>query len=187
MALLAGYGALMHAETGAARVAVGVPNANRPAAFDRTVGCFTNTPPCVLDLSGDPDFGALVGRARAAALEAHALREAPVELAARAFGPAPGAAEGPWLAATVQLSTLEAGLPETAGPLRVEPVGAEPAAISLLDAAFDWRAGREGLTLHVAARADLYEAATVERWLSRSLRILEAAGADPDLRLSALG
>ena len=52
------------------------------------------------DLSGDPSFGALLRRVRAAALEAQAHADLPVDRVVRALVRAPGRADGPALAPT---------------------------------------------------------------------------------------
>ena len=80
MACLAAFGAVLGRRTGAERFAIATIAANRTWAATRDViGSFASVVPLAVDLRGDPSFGELLARAKAAAVAAMRHQEYPFE------------------------------------------------------------------------------------------------------------
>jgi len=81
MALLAGFGALAGALSGADDLVLVTPIAGRTRSeWESVVGFFVNRIAVRLDLSGDPSFAELVDRVRAATAECYAHQHVPFDL-----------------------------------------------------------------------------------------------------------
>ncbi|XVV00850.1 condensation domain-containing protein [Actinosynnema sp. CA-248983] len=77
---LAAFVALLHRITGETDVVLGTASAGRPGRdLDGVVGCFVNMVALRTDASGDPGFGELLERTRAATAAAFAHHELPFE------------------------------------------------------------------------------------------------------------
>ncbi|CAL9354761.1 Tyrocidine synthase 3 [Streptomyces sp. enrichment culture] len=184
MVLLAGWCDVLSRWCGTTDVAVGtsVAGRGRPET-DRMVGFFVNTLVLRMDLSGDPDFTELVGRARDTALDAYAHQDIPFERLVERLAPRREWGRTPYF--QVMFSTEEGGpsLPELPG-LKVSPVrvGAEPAKYDLsVGVRID--DGRIAGTLTYAA--DLFDPGTVQRLAEHYTTLLAAAAAAPHKPLSA--
>jgi len=80
MACLAAFGAVLGRRAGAERFAIATLAANRTWAATRDViGSFASVVPLAVDLRGDPPFGELLARAKAAAVAAMRHQEYPFE------------------------------------------------------------------------------------------------------------
>ncbi|GGK79749.1 non-ribosomal peptide synthetase [Mangrovihabitans endophyticus] len=78
MTLLSAFGAVLSRHTGQTRLLIASPVANRDRAeFEDMVGCFLNTVPIPLDLTGDPRFADLITRTTDSALQAFAHQRVP--------------------------------------------------------------------------------------------------------------
>ena len=85
--VLAGLLTVLHRWTGRTDLIVGTPVGARPgAAFESTVGCFVNTLPLRVDLSGGPTFAELLDRVRQVATDAYTRRALPFERLVEALG-----------------------------------------------------------------------------------------------------
>ncbi|HEX2164852.1 MAG TPA: condensation domain-containing protein, partial [Thermoanaerobaculia bacterium] len=185
MTLLAGLAALVHRHTGETDLVIGTPIANRrEAALEGVLGFFVNTLALRLDLAGDPSFRELVGRVRETALESYARQELPFEKLVEELAPERTRGRSPLFQGLFVL--------ENVPPARLEIPGLTFTALETDNGAakFDWGLSVEespdGWRLRLEYATDLYEAATVERWLDCYGRLLAAAAARPELRLSEL-
>ena len=80
MTLLAAFQTLLHRYTSQTDILVGTPVANRTRReMEPLIGFFVNTLVLRTDLSGDPTFRELLGRAREVALQAYAHQDLPFE------------------------------------------------------------------------------------------------------------
>src|SRR5206468_1932236 len=80
MALFAAFSALLHRETGASELPVGMPVANRSRSeVEGLIGFFVNTLVLRGDLAGDPDLPALLARSRGTVLGALSNQDIPFE------------------------------------------------------------------------------------------------------------
>ncbi|MFI0942886.1 condensation domain-containing protein [Streptomyces sp. NPDC021020] len=187
MTLLAGFHAVLHLWSGEADVVVGCPVAGRSHRdLEPLIGCFVNTVAVRCDTGGDPDFGTLLGRVRAAVLDAQARQDVPFELVVEELGLARSTAHSPVFQAMFAYQNVPRPVWDLAG-VAVEPVGlthpAEAFDLSLTMA----DDGPAGLTATLSYAADLFDAATAERLLADLGALLADAAADPDRPLTALG
>ncbi|MEA2558558.1 MAG: hypothetical protein QOH06_62 [Acidobacteriota bacterium] len=175
MQMLAAWQILLHRLTGQTDVVVGSPVANRGRReIEDLVGFFVNNLVLRADLSGEPTFAEALGRVRETVLSTHAHQDLPFERLVAELEPERDLSRSPLF--QVSFSVREA-LP----PLRGR----------LLD--IDTGTSRFDLWLQIApdgARAeyatDLFDAATIQRWLGHLRVLLEGIAASPEARISDL-
>ncbi|HEX7980365.1 MAG TPA: condensation domain-containing protein, partial [Gemmatimonadaceae bacterium] len=186
MALLAGYGCVLHRYTGRDNVLIGSGSAGRTLPeTEALVGYLNNTIVQRADCSGDPTFAELLGRVRESALAAYDHQEVPLEKlvlelrrGAERLSPAP--------LFEVVLTMQDA----MSAPFTLAGLEASPYGLSMAGTKFDLTLlvaeQSEGLLLTAQYRSDLFEPATVDRFLGHLRTLLVAAASDPSCRLSAL-
>ncbi|WP_155072877.1 amino acid adenylation domain-containing protein [Streptomyces taklimakanensis] len=191
MVLQASLAALM-SRLGAGRdIAVGTPVAGRTdEALEELVGFFNNTLVLRTDVSGDPSFTELLGRAREVNLSAQAHQDVPFERLVEELNPARSLARHPLFQVMLTLQNHEPGRFDLPG------VTAEPEPIGVRVAKFDLSIGIEethgpdgvpaGMTGSLEYATELFDRATVERLTRCWVRLLESAAARPELPLSEL-
>jgi len=185
MTALAAFAALVSRITGRTDVVLGSPAANRhtPGTED-LFGFFVGVLPFRLDLGGDPTFRELLRRARETALGAYAHPDVPFERLVEELDLARDKSRTPLV--QVMLSVRNG----SGEPLRWDHVTAEPVEVHSATSQFDFTLGvvdlPHGLTLEAEYSTDLFDGSTVERLLDHLARLLGAAVADPEIRLSAL-
>ncbi|HEX8244805.1 MAG TPA: condensation domain-containing protein, partial [Longimicrobium sp.] len=186
MVLLAAFQAVLARWSGQTDVVVGTPVAGRTRhETEGLIGLFVNTLALRGDLSGDPGFRALLARVREATLGAYVHQEVPFERLVEELQPERSLGHAPVFQVMFTLQNMPggaAGFP-----------GLELRGLGLTDqvAKFD-------LTLDVAPRpdgsfagsleyaADLFDAATAERFAAHFRTLLAAALASPATPISAL-
>ncbi|MCC6858504.1 MAG: amino acid adenylation domain-containing protein [Bryobacterales bacterium] len=185
MTLLAAFQALLHGYSRQEDFAVGTPVANRSRPeLEDVIGFFVNTLVLRADLSGDPTFRELLGRVRAAALEAYANQDAPFELVVDAVQPERSTSHSPLFQAVFVMQNIPVRAQQLGG-LRVAPLEAD-AGISKFDLTLNMAGGAGGLTGVFEYNSDLFDAGTVEGMARRFEALLQAAAADPRTPLSSL-
>jgi acyl carrier protein len=185
MVLLAGFAALLRQRSGREDLIVGTDVAGReqPEA-QRLIGLFVKQLVLRLDGSGDPSFRGLVGRVRAAALEAYAHQRVPFEKLVEALRPPRDPSYNPLFQVMFVLES--APLPELVLPgLRLQRIdlddGGAPFDLSLL---LSESGGGLGGVLRYDT--DLFDAPTIAALGADYSALLSAAAAHPDATLSAL-
>ncbi|MGH3155770.1 MAG: amino acid adenylation domain-containing protein, partial [Streptosporangiaceae bacterium] len=184
MTWLAVYQALLARYAGAATFTLGSPVAMRDVrAVEDLVGCFVNTMAIRADVSGDPDFAALVGRAREEALSAFDHRDVPFDDLVNALGVERDISRVPLAEAMLAVDDTS---PE---PFRLAGLDVHPFPVGR-------RAAMCDLTLSLTACADgswaaefeyaaaLFEPETIARMASGLRRLLDIWAADPKTPLS---
>ncbi|MEA2695571.1 MAG: hypothetical protein QOJ16_4958, partial [Acidobacteriota bacterium] len=174
MAALAAFAALLSRLTGRADLSIGVPIAGRNhREVEGLIGFFVNTLVLRVDTSGDPSFGELLERVRAATLGAYAHQDLPFERLVEELAPERSLAHAPLF--QVMLNLNNAPLVRLTLPgLELEPVEV------------DAGRGKFDLTLTLAPRADdlygslrysrdLFEPVTIKRLLAQLERLVVAA------------
>ncbi|MFF8100831.1 amino acid adenylation domain-containing protein [Streptomyces sp. NPDC014986] len=172
-------------------VPLGISIAGRTdEALDDLVGFLVNTLVLRTDLSGDPRFDDLLGKARADGLAAFANQDLPFERLVEAVNPERSAGRHP-------LIQIGLGFQNNATPTLdlpgldawIEPAVTHTAKLDLL---FDFREVQgEGedpghMVCAVEYATDLYDRSTVELLVERLVRMLDGATGRPDSRLSEL-
>ncbi|MEU1279291.1 amino acid adenylation domain-containing protein [Streptomyces sp. NPDC005805] len=169
-------------------LAIGSPVAGRgDEALSGLVGFFVNTLVLRTSSAGDPTFRELLGRVRAADLDAFAHQEAPFDLVLEAINPSRTLARHPLFQICLTLETDEPGAHLTlpgAGTGRVEKTSSGSAKFDL--EVFVRSEDDRALRATVLFAADLFDAATVRRLGSVLGRVLPQVLADPGVRLSRL-
>ncbi|HSK78869.1 MAG TPA: amino acid adenylation domain-containing protein, partial [Thermoanaerobaculia bacterium] len=199
MTLTAAFQALLSRHTGQEDLAVGAPRSGRSQSrLAGTVGYFVN--PVVLrgDLSGDPAFGELLERTKAAVLAAFEHGDYPLPLLAEHLQPVRDASRTPLFQVSFVMQKETRGVEGlTAFALGEEGVAVGPEGFRLESLALDRPPAPFDLMLHAVERqgglsfalqynADLYDATTAERLMERFAVLLGPIAESPDLALSAL-
>lgn len=186
MAVLAALYALLWRFTGGQeKIIVGSNGANRARPeLQPVAGLFLNQIPFATDLSGDPTFRELLGRARRTALSAYAHQSLPFSKLIEALGPEPDGSRHPVIQAVLLL--LEGQSHGRSGDLEFRPVGLYDgnSRWDLMFGLYDYH--DIGLAGPLEYNADVFEPATIGRLLELFYRILDAVTADPGVRLSEL-
>ncbi|MEA2693434.1 MAG: hypothetical protein QOJ16_2821, partial [Acidobacteriota bacterium] len=196
--LFAGFAALLYRYTGEEDLLVGSPIAGRGAGTADLVGYFVNPVVLRTDLSGDPSFGELLGRARAVMLAAFEHQDYPFNLLAGRLELHRDPARAPFFdvafafekarGAGHDLGAFALGL---AGA-RLDFAGVELESLPLapVSAPFDLSLVlaeiAEGLGASLRFDTDLFDGATIERLGGHLQNLLAGAAADPRRRLADL-
>ena len=180
MALLAGFGAFLARYTGQDDVVVGSPVAGRDhPALEPLIGCFINLLPIRLRPDASESFRSALHRVRATALDAFAHQDVSFDEIVDAAGMPRDTSRNPLVQVLFALQNTPAS--------RFTLPGLEAEA---LEGA--WRTSRYDLSLYVREEADgglsalvefdtdLFDRATVERWMRHYARLLASLAARPD-------
>jgi amino acid adenylation domain-containing protein len=159
-------------------------------ALDDLVGFLVNTLVLRTDLTGDPLFADLLGRARADGLAAFANQDLPFERLVEALNPERSAGRHPVIQIGLGFQNNETPVLDLPGlDAWIEPAVTHTAKLDLL---FDFREvrGEDETSGHMACAVeyatDLYDRSTVELLIGRLVRLLDQATGRPESRLSEL-
>ncbi|MFF3212970.1 amino acid adenylation domain-containing protein [Streptomyces sp. NPDC002886] len=189
MVLLAAYQCVLARWSGTYDFAVGTPLAGRnETAHEALLGYFSRTGVIRADLTGDPDFHAVLRRVRSATMAALSHQDVPVERVAAELGLPVLPGVGPlYQAVFVHQSQYELAGADGRTPL---PAGVRTAD---MDSGFDraktdllldsWRTPDGGMTLSFCFDRELFERATVEALARRVSDLLGRAIEDVTVRL----
>jgi amino acid adenylation domain-containing protein len=185
MTFLAGFAAQLHRYAGAADLLLGSPVANRNRAeIEGLLGFFANVLVLRADLAGDPGFDTLVGRVREMALDAYAHQDLPFERLVEELHPQRSLARSPLFQVQFVFGVGE-GRRELAPGLPLTPLAVENRAAKYdLTLALDLHG--DTLLATFEYRTDLFDPATMVRWMGHCETLLAAALALPAAPLSAL-
>jgi amino acid adenylation domain-containing protein len=185
MTLLAAFDVLLSRLTGQEQLLVGSPIANRHRGeVEGLVGCFVNTLALRADLRGDPRFIDLLTTVRDATLRAYEHQDLPFEKLVEELQPARDASRNPLFQTFFVLQN--APLPA----LRLPGLTLEPLALDAGVVKFDFSLAAlpeadGALTLQAEYMTELFDGATVERWLGCYRTLLEGIVRQPEQRVSA--
>ena len=184
MVLLAAFKALLSRYGGGEDVVVGSTIAGRTRGeVEGLIGLFMNTLALRTDLSGDPDFRALLRRVRGTALDAYEHQALPFEKLVTELRPERTLSHAPVFQVLFELNDTGPGA--ALDGLEVRPVEWE-AGTAKLDLTLALRPAGGGLAGGLVYSTDLFERGTIERMLAHLRRVLEQVAADADVRLSEL-
>ncbi|HEY4591077.1 MAG TPA: condensation domain-containing protein, partial [Thermoanaerobaculia bacterium] len=185
MVLLAAFQAVLARASGQDDLAVGTPVAGRNRVeVEGLIGFFVNNLVLRGDLSGDPTFRELLGRTREAELAAQGHQDVPFERLVEELVAERSLAHAPLVQVVIALQNEPFGRLEIQG-LRLRPVTLETA-VAKFDLTLNLEEQGGGLAGMIEYATDLYDAATVDRLIAGCERLLAAAVAGPDRRLSEL-
>ncbi|SEP61274.1 amino acid adenylation domain-containing protein [Streptomyces sp. yr375] len=185
MALLAALQIVLGRYSGTEDVLIGTPVAGRSRKeFADTVGLFVNTLVIRADLTKDPRFHDHVSSVRDTVADAQDHQDLPFERIVEHLNPGRSTERAPFFDVLFGFHDEDAATAELPGP-RVRLLEG-PADTAKFDLTFDIVQSGGGVRLRLEYRADLYRAATVERFTRHYLRLLDAAVSAPHLPLSAL-
>ncbi len=189
MTLFAGFQAVLARASGQVDFAVGTPTAGRGRGeVEGLIGCFLNTLVLRADLTGNPDFGTLLGRVRETALAAYAVQEVPFERLLEELRPERDVRRSPLFQVFFNLLDLSrTQAPVAAAPgLVFEPI-ASPDATAKFDLTLYAGVEDDGaIALRLVYDRDLFEAVQVEGLVAQMAVLLAAAVEEPGRRLADL-
>ncbi|QWP75371.1 amino acid adenylation domain-containing protein [Lysobacter sp. K5869] len=185
MVLLAGWAALLQRLSGQDSVVIGCPVANRQSAqVEPLIGFFANTMPLHVRLDERPSVGELLHRVKELTLEGYAHQNVPFENIVDALRPQRSLSHSPLFQASLTVSGAGARLPQLQG-LQVEAL-APPRHTAQFDLALALSEDAEGFAGELVYARDLFDRATVERWLGHFACLLRAMAADDRVEVAAL-
>ncbi|KKK07560.1 condensation domain-containing protein [Micromonospora sp. HK10] len=177
--LLAGFAALLHAESGQPDLVLGVPTAGRDRAeLAGLVGCFADLLPLRVDVAGRPTFRQLVGRAYRSAREAYRHQGVPFATVVEALRLPRQTAYHPLFQCVLNVIDGADELPEFAG-LAAAPVDVPSVGVDFdLFLSLTWQDGE--LHADLAYSADLFTPERMGRLLGALGRVLDDGLRRPD-------
>jgi amino acid adenylation domain-containing protein len=179
MTFFATFAAVLYRYTEQTDIGIGVPIANRTQlGLEGLVGTFVNTLVHRNDLSGAPTFRELLRRVRATALDAFAHQDLPFERLVRELAPERDASRSPVFQVLFNMANAAPPAPESVGGMEVAPVDIDRRA-----AQFELALGvfvGETVTITAGYNTDLFDEATIERFLRSYATFTSAAIRDPD-------
>ncbi len=191
MVLQAGLAALLSRLGAGHDIPVGCPIAGRTdQVLDDLVGFFVNTLVLRTDTSGHPTFRQLLARVRETALTAYTHQDVPFEYLVEILNPTRSLAHHPLFQVLLVVDNASEGGYQLPG-LVTTPVPADTG-VAKFDLSFGLREQRgpdgspEGIDGSVEYACDLFDAGTVETIVTRWVRLLAAAVADPDQPISRI-
>jgi amino acid adenylation domain-containing protein len=185
MTLLAGYLGLLSRLTGQIDLAVGTPVAGRNHLdLEDLIGLFVNMLVLRVDLGSDPTFRELLGRVRAVSLGAYDHQDLPFETLVDELRPEREQSRNPLVQVVFQVMQFDDRPPSLEG-LELKPLAPLGQAVRFDLELHLWEEG-SGLRGTIAYCTDLFDRSTIERIAGHYGTLLEAAVANPDVRLSEL-
>jgi amino acid adenylation domain-containing protein len=187
MVLLAAFKTLLHRYTGAEDIVVGAPvSGRRLEELTPLLGYFSNTLALRTDLSGDPTFSELLMRVRETVLEGQVYGELPFEKLVEALNPQRSQSHSPIFQVLFGFDVMPAEGPRIAG-LALEPLPIPGWQWSRFDLSIVLRDQPDGtLSAQLEYATDLFEPATIDRFVGQLQTLLTSAAADPGRHLSEL-
>ncbi|NKZ11529.1 amino acid adenylation domain-containing protein [Mycolicibacterium septicum DSM 44393] len=196
MVVQAALAVLLSTLSGNSDVAVGFPIAGRnDPALDELVGVFINTLVLRVELDGDPSVADLLAQVRRRSLAAYEHQDVPFEMVVDRLNPARSLTHHPLVQVMMAWQNLTAqDDDETAstslGGMQATPLEADTQTARMdlmISLAERWSAGEPaGVTGAVEFRTDVFDAATIQSFVERLTRAVEALTADPSAALSSI-
>ncbi|HKI02159.1 MAG TPA: non-ribosomal peptide synthase/polyketide synthase, partial [Thermoanaerobaculia bacterium] len=186
MALLAALTALLRRYTGQEDVVLGTPIAGRGRAeTEDLIGLFLNTLVLRADLPGNPDFLALLDRARDVSLEAYEHQDLPFEKLVDEMELPRDLSHTPLFQVLLVLQNTPLERLELPG-LTLLPMPGIEGATAKFDLAISFAEAGEGIAGYWKYNGDLFDPATAERMCGHFEQLLAALAGEPSARLSDL-
>jgi len=185
MLLLAAFDVVVAHHAGTRDVVVGTDIAGRGRLeTEPLIGFFINQLVLRTDLSGDPDFGELLGRVRETTLGAYRNADLPFSTLVRELGGRRGAGRTPLFQVMFALDNTPSE-PVDADGLRVAPL-ATSSPVSPWELSLSLRETDDGIVGSFRYRTALFDAEAVDALRGDFVAVLEHACAHPAARVAAL-
>ncbi|HEU5379926.1 MAG TPA: amino acid adenylation domain-containing protein [Ktedonobacteraceae bacterium] len=186
MILLAAFALLLARYTGGDDIPVGTVIANRNRTeVENLIGFFVNTLVLRIDLTGNPNFRALLKRVRDMCLEAYAHQDLPFERLVDEMQPERDISVSNPL---IQVMFVLQNAPKNT--LTLPGLSLQPLIAETRTAKFDLTLyvlnSQQEMFLETEYNSDLFEEATMQRMLSHLEVMLEAIATDPDQPLASI-
>jgi amino acid adenylation domain-containing protein len=182
--LLAGFAALLHRLTGQHAIVVGIPAAGQSLLeAESLVGHCVNFLPVRTSFEGDPPAATLLTQVRGALLDAYDHQNYTYGSLVQKLGLRREPSRLPLVEVQFNLERVGAGLAFPGLTVRVDPC---PKRFVNFDLFLNVVESDEGLVLDCDYNRDLFDLATIERWLGHFERLLEGLGADARQAVSGL-
>jgi amino acid adenylation domain-containing protein len=185
MTMLAGFQMLLARYSGQDDIVVGTPIANRNRSeVEELIGFFANTLVFRASFSGDPTFKEVLARVKENALGAYAHQEVPFEKLVEELRPERSLGQNPIFQVMFSLQNAPREAFELPG-LRVQPIDAGRTT-ARFDLSMLLVEGPEGIGGRLEYSTDLFEEATISRFIGHYQHLLESAVEEPEQRVSQL-
>ncbi|MBV9265441.1 MAG: amino acid adenylation domain-containing protein, partial [Acidobacteriaceae bacterium] len=185
MTLLATFQILLFRYTGQEKIVVGSPIANRTRAeIEDLIGFFVNTLVMYSDLSGNPTFREFLQRVREVALGAFSNQDLPFEKLVKAIAPDRDLSVNPLVQVLFVLQNPRRSILQLAG-VEFESMQIHNGTTKF-DIAMFLVERPEGLSCWAEYSTDLFDAATIRRFLGHYQVLLEAIIENTERRISEL-
>ena len=179
--LLTAIQTLFHRYTGQPEIVLGTPVVGRTRAeAEGLIGCFINTLVMRTDLSGNPTFSEALQRAHETVVEALQSQDVPFEKIVEELKIPRDLSRNPLFQVTFQLLQTLGQADHGSQPVVTQKGTAQ------LDLAIDLFQSQQGLSGTIEYSTDLFDHATIERFLGHFQVLLEGIVEDPDQHLSSL-
>ncbi|MGH7561803.1 MAG: amino acid adenylation domain-containing protein [Gemmatimonadales bacterium] len=185
MTLLAAFKALLHRYTGQDDIVVGSPiTARSRVDLEGLIGFFPNQMVLRTSLAGDPSFRDLLVRVRETCIGGFAHQDVPLEMLVRELRESKNMGQSPLFQVAFLLQG-EATIPLSLDGAETATEGTDIGA-SKFDLTLGLVDGPKGLLGTLEYRSDLFDAATVDRFVTHLEVLLPAIAADQSLPVSRL-
>lgn len=186
MTLLAAFKVLLYRYTRQQEIVVGTPVANRNRAeVENLIGFFLNTLVLRTDFSGQPTFRELLGQVREVALDAYDHQEFPFEKLVAELLPERALSHSPLFQVLFVQQTSAIGESRQFSGLTLTPFKVDTGSAKF-DLTLFVREETDGLRGTLEYNTNLFEAATMERFLLHLHTLLQGIVDDPDVPISRL-
>jgi amino acid adenylation domain-containing protein len=186
MLLLGAWAELLGRHARQDDVALGSPIAGRNRIeTEGLIGFFANTLVLRTDLSGRPSFRQVIERVRSVTLEAYAHQDVPFEKLVEELHPERSLSLPPFFQVLFVLQNIPQGGLELPG-VTLGSLGAAGTGTAKFDLTLTLGEHAGRLNGAIEYNTDLFDAATVDRWIANLGNLLEAALAAPDQPLAEL-
>ncbi len=185
MTLLAAWQALLHRSGAGDDIAVGTPIAGRQREeLEPLIGFFVNTLVLRADFSADPTFAELLVQVRRRTLAAYANQDAPFERVVEEIAANRDTSRHPLFQTMLALASTPRSAADFAG-LRATFLEVDPGTCKF-DVALSLAEDETSIAGMFEYSTDLFDAETIVRLRDRFERVLRAATANPERRVSEL-
>ena len=185
MTVLAAFQAFLYRLTGHDDISVGTPIAGRTRPeTEGLIGFFVNTLVLRTDLSGEPTFRELLARVRKVALDAYDHQDLPFEKLVQELNPDRSLSQNPLFQVMFTFNNASESVLRLRGTkvTRFEM----SSGVTKFDLSAHVTEKNNALSISFLYNTDLFDDATIHRWLSHLQLFCEAIAADPDQRLTQL-